>query len=99
MFPLDDVAAAYYMVAMNNNQAVVQQKHLAKLQVHVIGSSRSGYSITIPHPLSVSLHRIGEGDDSQVFLETFKATAEVCQRQSGHHNCCHCCQGSPRWRP
>lgn len=44
MFPLDDVAAAYYMVAMNNNQAVVQQKHLAKLQAHVIGSSRSGRS-------------------------------------------------------
>lgn len=70
---------------MCQDQAVVQQEHLMKLQEHsdqqtkVLEQLVRGAAPPKSLPLSVAMHRMGDGDDPQVFLEAFCATAEVCQ--------------------
>ncbi|XP_076740083.1 uncharacterized protein LOC112435315 [Maylandia zebra] len=73
------------MAKMSHDHAAAQRAHLAALQEQtdrqtlvlerLVGAAAPPKS----PPLSVVVPRMGDGDDPQVFLETFCATAEACQ--------------------
>ncbi|XP_026003826.1 uncharacterized protein LOC113009615 [Astatotilapia calliptera] len=73
------------MATMSRDQAADQRAHLAALreqtdrQTQVLERLVGAAAPPKPSPLSVAVPRMGDGDDPQVFLETFRATAEACQ--------------------
>ncbi|KAL3969418.1 OTU domain-containing protein 5 [Sarotherodon galilaeus] len=73
------------MAKMSQDQAAAQRDHLAKLQeqadrqTQVLERLVGAAAPPKAPPLSVAVPRMGDGDDPQVFLETFRATAEACQ--------------------
>lgn len=64
---------------------MAQWEHLIKLQDHSDQQTKVleklvGATVLPNSPtLSIVMHRMGDGDNPQVFLEAFRATAEVCQ--------------------
>uniref|UniRef100_A0A669EMK6 CCHC-type domain-containing protein n=1 Tax=Oreochromis niloticus TaxID=8128 RepID=A0A669EMK6_ORENI len=66
------------MAKMSQDQVAAQRDHLAKLQEQADRQTQLVGAAAPPKapPLSVAM---GDGDDPQIFLETFRATAEACQ--------------------
>lgn len=73
------------LATMCQDQAVAQRERLIKLQEHSDQQTRvleqlvGAPAPSKPLPLSVVMQRMEDGDDPQVFLEAFHATAEACQ--------------------
>ncbi|XP_076743966.1 uncharacterized protein LOC143419988 [Maylandia zebra] len=73
------------MATMSRDQAADQRAHLAALQEQTARQTQilerlvGAAATPKPSPLSVAVPRMGDGDDPQIFLETFRATAEACQ--------------------
>lgn len=81
------------LAAIHREQAVAQREQPDRLQDPAEHQMQLLVGITVPLPpplLAVTMHRIGEGDNPQLFLETFQAMAERASgpQQNGRHSCC-----------